>query len=40
MRFFIEYVKDFPSYTILNLTTGQLLSIPFFLLGLIVLYRT
>lgn len=41
LRFLVEFVKDYPLHeNYLNLTTGQLLSIPFFLLGLIVFIKT
>lgn len=41
MRFTVEFFKDFPLHeNAANLTTGQLLSIPFFLFGIIILYRS
>lgn len=40
MRFGVEFFKDFPLHeNILDLTTGQLLSVPFFLLGLLILIK-
>lgn len=37
MRFAVEFFKDFPLHEgFFNLTTGQILSLPFFLLGAIV----
>jgi phosphatidylglycerol:prolipoprotein diacylglycerol transferase len=40
MRFTVEFFKDFPLHeNAAQLTTGQLLSIPFFILGLILLAR-
>jgi len=40
LRFLVEFVKEYPTHDwALNLTTGQLLSIPFFFMGLIFLYR-
>lgn len=40
-RFLVEFVKDFPLHeNALSLTTGQLLSVPFFLLGLGLLLRS
>lgn len=39
MRFTVEFFKDFPLHeSIFKLTTGQLLSIPFFLIGVATLY--
>ena len=40
MRFVIEYTKEFPVYSSLNLTTGQILGIPFFMAGVVALYKT
>lgn len=41
MRFTVEFFKDFPLHSeFFNLTTGQMLSLPFFLLGLTVLLRS
>lgn len=38
LRFLVEFVKEYPLHEdLLNLTTGQLLSLPFILVGLIVL---
>ncbi len=40
MRFTVEFFKDFPLHEgFLNLTTGQMLSLPFFALGVFVLTR-
>jgi len=40
LRFTVEFFKDFPLHeNFLNLTTGQMLSVPFFLFGLIVLIK-
>jgi len=41
MRFTVEFFKDFPLHeSFFNLTTGQILSLPFFILGAVVLFRT
>lgn len=40
MRFTVEFFKDFPLHEgFFNLTTGQMLSIPFFLVGVLALSR-
>ena len=40
LRFLVEFFKEYPSYDwAFNLTTGQLLSIPFFLIGLTLLLK-
>ncbi|MBU0981344.1 prolipoprotein diacylglyceryl transferase [Patescibacteria group bacterium] len=39
LRFLVEFVKDYPLHeNFFNLTTGQILSIPFFLFGLIIYF--
>ncbi len=41
MRFSVEFVKDFPLHVnFFSLTTGQILSLPFFILGVGVLSRS
>lgn len=41
MRFTVEFFKDFPLHEgFFNLTTGQMLSLPFFLVGATVLIRS
>lgn len=41
MRFTVEFFKDFPLHTgFFNLTTGQMLSIPFFVLGATVMFHS
>ena len=41
MRFTVEFFKDFPLHEgFFNLTTGQMLSLPFFALGVFVLFRS
>lgn len=40
MRFTVEFFKEFPLHEgFFNLTTGQMLSIPFFLVGLFLVFR-
>lgn len=40
MRFTVEFFKEFPLHeNVANLTTGQILSVPFFLIGLFLLFR-
>lgn len=37
-RFFVEFFKEYPLHeNFLNLTTGQILSVPFFVFGLVIL---
>ena len=41
MRFTVEFFKEFPLHEgFFNLTTGQMLSLPFFILGLLILARS
>lgn len=41
LRFTVEFFKDFPLHeNFANLTTGQMLSVPFFTLGLLVLLHS
>lgn len=41
MRFTVEFFKDFPLHSgFLNLTTGQILSLPFFALGVAILIHS
>lgn len=41
MRFTVEFFKDFPLHEgFFNLTTGQMLSLPFFMVGVFVLIRS
>lgn len=41
MRFTVEFFKDFPLHAgFFNLTTGQMLSLPFFAVGIFVLFRS
>ncbi len=41
MRFTVEFFKEFPLHeNFFSLTTGQMLSLPFFLVGLILLVRS
>ncbi len=41
MRFTVEFFKDFPlNEGFFNFTTGQILSLPFFLVGLILLWNS
>lgn len=40
LRFTVEFFKDFPLHEVFfNLTTGQILSLPFFIVGLLVLLK-
>lgn len=40
MRFIVEFFKEYPLHTnFLNLTTGQILSLPFILLGVLLLLK-
>ncbi len=40
MRFTVEFFKEFPLHeSFFNLTTGQMLSLPFFVLGIVVLKK-
>ena len=41
LRFTVEFFKDFPLHeSFFSLTTGQMLSLPFFILGLVFLLRS
>ena len=41
LRFAVEFFKDFPLHeNFFNLTTGQMLSLPFFIAGLVILITT
>lgn len=41
LRFFVEFVKEYPLHeNVMNLTTGQLLSVPFIIFGILLLTFT